>query len=633
MTVDRHPYRRQHVELVDDDRGRIILREMDRVLQFITPIILALPSASIGVASANASYVTLSHTADLSAERVLTGTADQIVVTDNGPDSTVVLSTPLVGHPYVTIGNVAGLTGERALTGTTNQITVTDNGANSSVVLSTPQNLHTATIFQVAQLGIGAAASSSPAMALDVTGSSRWVSSDVAIAVGQNNLNVGSATIVRLTTGGGAGGSTLSGITNGISGRVLILINVTGGPLSILHNVTSTAANRFNNPGAVALLLSDGDRIIVTYDATTSRWRTGKQGATWANAAETITNNWTWQANLLIDITNSGTFQIDSDTGSVGQPYIDFLDSVAGNSLRLQTLSVTGTRTLSLPDATDTLVGKATTDNLSNKTFITLTTFDATGGNTGQARLKGDSAGTLPFLQFFSLTGSSTLNLVPATLSGSTTLSLPNATDTVVARSTTDTLANKTLGITCHLNSDTILSGVHFQDVTDTTKTFRVILSGSATGTRSALSFANSTASTYTAMANLSGNLVLVGDDPPAVAAGSLGKVDLTAQTANIGTTNLSSTPPAGFYEVDVILMCTTSAVGAGTLAVVIGWTDDVGATTSTVITAFALTGTGRTTGIARLRLASGDITYAVTITGIYSTAQYAVYVRTVALG
>lgn len=45
---------------------------------------------------------------------------------------------------FVTIGNDATLTGERALTGTANQVTVTDNGANSSVVISAPQNIHSA---------------------------------------------------------------------------------------------------------------------------------------------------------------------------------------------------------------------------------------------------------------------------------------------------------------------------------------------------------------------------------------------------------------------------------------------------------------------------------------------------------
>jgi len=46
-------------------------------------------------------------------------------------------------EPYVTIGNPSGLTAERALTGTANQIVITDNGANSTVVLSLPATIQT----------------------------------------------------------------------------------------------------------------------------------------------------------------------------------------------------------------------------------------------------------------------------------------------------------------------------------------------------------------------------------------------------------------------------------------------------------------------------------------------------------
>lgn len=48
-----------------------------------------------------------------------------------------------IGSAFVTIGNDSTLTSERALTGTSNQIVITDNGAGSTVVLSTPQNIHT----------------------------------------------------------------------------------------------------------------------------------------------------------------------------------------------------------------------------------------------------------------------------------------------------------------------------------------------------------------------------------------------------------------------------------------------------------------------------------------------------------
>jgi hypothetical protein len=62
---------------------------------------------------------------------------------------------------YVTLSTDGTLTNERVLTGTSNQITVTDGGAGSTVTLSTPQNIHTSATPQFARLGLGASADSS----------------------------------------------------------------------------------------------------------------------------------------------------------------------------------------------------------------------------------------------------------------------------------------------------------------------------------------------------------------------------------------------------------------------------------------------------------------------------------------
>ncbi len=49
-----------------------------------------------GGAPVSGDYVTLAHNAGLTADRVLTGTANQVIVTDNGLHTTVTLSTPQV---------------------------------------------------------------------------------------------------------------------------------------------------------------------------------------------------------------------------------------------------------------------------------------------------------------------------------------------------------------------------------------------------------------------------------------------------------------------------------------------------------------------------------------------------------
>lgn len=108
---------------------------------------------------------------------------------------------------------------------------------------------------------------------------------------------------------------------------------------------------------------------------------------------------------------------------------------------------------------------------------------------------------------------------------------------------------------------------------------------------------------------------------------------NLPGQNSDIATTSMLVAPAAGQYLVEAYLMCTTADAAAGTLTITVGWTDAVGATTSSPITLFSLATTGRTTGRQAMRVASGDITFAVSITGGYGTSQYALHFRIVSIG
>lgn len=66
-----------------------------------------------------------------------------------------------VGAQYVTLATDATLTNERVLTGTANQVTVTDGGAGAAVTLATPQNIHTAATPQFGRMGLAVAADAS----------------------------------------------------------------------------------------------------------------------------------------------------------------------------------------------------------------------------------------------------------------------------------------------------------------------------------------------------------------------------------------------------------------------------------------------------------------------------------------
>ena len=106
--------------------------------------------------------------------------------------------------------------------------------------------------------------------------------------------------------------------------------------------------------------------------------------------------------------------------------------------------SISNSGTITLPTSTDTLVGRATTDTLTNKT-LTTPTITTPIINTG-AQLKNGST-SAGFLEFFedSDNGSNKVTLIGPASTADVTLTLPAATDTLVGLATSDTLTNKTL--------------------------------------------------------------------------------------------------------------------------------------------------------------------------------------------
>lgn len=211
---------------------------------------------------------------------------------------------------------------------------------------------------------------------------------------------------------------------------------------------------------------------------------------------------------------------------------------------------------------------------------------------------------------------------------------LPDASGSILVSGALATLVGSTSST---FASNTATAGASFIDATTNSKRLRMVLSG-AVGNNS-FTFSNTAARNY-GFGNLSGNVPIVGDDPPSVASGNLGKVDSIGQTAAISSTNLSSTPPAGIYAVEVYAVCTVaSGSGSPTLDVTIGWTDVLGATTANAAglngTTFplSLSATGRAQAKFVIQVNSGNITYSTTINSASGTPTYALYIRVVSLG
>ena len=122
------------------------------------------------------------------------------------------------------------------------------------------------------------------------------------------------------------------------------------------------------------------------------------------------------------------------------------LDTAGSNTLKVNgnTLAASaGTATVTIPNSTDTLVGRATTDTLTNKTLTTPVISQIS--NTGTLTLPTSTDTLVGRNTTDTLTNKTLTSPVISSISNTGTLTLPTSTDTLVGRATTDTLTNKTL--------------------------------------------------------------------------------------------------------------------------------------------------------------------------------------------
>lgn len=422
-----------------------------------------------------------------------TGSSGQVLSTDgNGVLSWASSGGAPTDAQYVTLVSDATLSNERVLLGTANQIIVTDGGAGNNVTLSAPQNLNTTANVQFATIELGHATDTTLAR----------VSAGV-VSIEGSNIMVGStgSTDNALLRADGTGGVAIqaSSATATLSdNNDLTLYDATndGNPVFAFGasaterltitpvydagaqtldyvqfetDVASATADkgeyRFNVDGALSVTIDDGGIEIKA------------SGSLSFGAVDILTDSaGTTTLSNIDSVDSTSSASIVSGIGGVIQD-LDALTAVSGAD---QLIVSTGAGTYA-HEAASTLpatIGGVIQDldtlgaAASDGEFIVATgagAFAYESGATARASLglaigtnvqawdadldtlstafSTAGATTAASLAFAEGTnnGSNTITVVgQASIAVNRTLTLPDATDTLVGRATTDTLTNKT---------------------------------------------------------------------------------------------------------------------------------------------------------------------------------------------
>ena len=278
-------------------------------------------------------------------------------------------------------------------------------------------------------------------------------------------------------------------------------------------------------------------------------------------SAGTITANLTGNASTATTAGNvTGVVAIaNGGTGSATQNFVDLTtaQTVAGTktfSVAPVISAISNTVTLTLPNTTDTLVGRTTTDTLANKSLANASTF-LIDGTDATKKIGFDTSGA---------TTATTLT-VAGVQTANRTITLPDADTTLVGTNTSQTLTNKTIDGNNNTLTNITATTVADGSITSPKLASNLTLGGTTTGTFSGPLTGNASTATSATTATTAGNVTGV----VAIANGGTGSatqnfVDLTTAQTVAGNKTFSNTITT---DGNVNLSAATNA--AGTVGVI----------------------------------------------------------------
>jgi hypothetical protein len=245
-----------------------------------------------------------------------------------------------------------------------------------------------------------------------------------------------------------------------MNGNVYLAKDLTvGGNLSVKQYSTNLTVYTISYEFIVAQDMSLNGRLFLHGDASLNKRLFVSEDASFGSKLF-VAGDISLNGNLKLDgILTSGS-GLTVSSGTIILPSNSIADAALSTNVDLlnsaQTFSgiktfsaapvistITNTGTITLPTSTDTLVGRATTDTLTNKTLTAPVISTIT--NTGTITLPTSTDTLVGRATTDTLTNKTLTAPVISTITNTGTITLPTSTDTLVGRATTDTLTNKTL--------------------------------------------------------------------------------------------------------------------------------------------------------------------------------------------
>jgi hypothetical protein len=253
---------------------------------------------------------------------------------EDGAPTTAVLSSTGASTTaqYVTLATDSSLTNERVLTGTANQITITDNGPGGTVVISLPTSVTLTTLATTTStdqtLCIGQVAPSQ-------------------ITSNQNDYAGATKSVALLNTDAAR---TVTGISAVASKRLIITNNGSFTITLANQSGSSTAANRFKFSTGADILLAANSSIEVYYDNTASRWRDVASVLT-DTIGTVYGSKLIYSQTSTVTVANTTSQTTLLTTPAIGSATLPASYLTAGKMIRMSangTFGITGTPTLAL---------------------------------------------------------------------------------------------------------------------------------------------------------------------------------------------------------------------------------------------------------------------------------------------